>query len=169
MTKKITLWLGLAIVVVAGIMVYRSTNVVESPLVASDGKVSGEYSLESIMSLGKPFVCAFEKNDDNSRIVGTIKTDSKNIFGEFRILTNLVESEFNSFLLMKGEEAYTWTSLAPIGYRSTVAKSASKNASPTQQSQIVGTRDRLAYECEPWATDATIFEAPSWITFSDLK
>ena len=140
------------------------------PAVGVDGKIEGNYAIEGIMRLGKPYECTFEKTDGASRIAGIIHTDSKNIYGEFRIKTDQMKDEFNSFLITKDEEAYIWTSLQNIGYKSPIAKSASKNASPVEQTQIVGMRDEMAYKCELWLdADSATFETPTWITFLELK
>lgn len=170
MQKQIISWVAIAILVVGGFWLYQYGNKLEMPKVAENGEISGSYSIESIMALGKPYACNFDKSDSTSRIVGVIHTDGKNIYGEFRIKTDLVKNEFNSFLMVKDREAYTWTSLAPMGYKSVVAKSASTNASPAEQSQIVGTQDKMSYECKPWVkVDSSLFEPPAFITFTTFK
>lgn len=170
MKKQIISWVVVAILAVGGFWLYQYGNKIEMPKVTENGEISGNYSIESIMALGQPYVCNFDKSDSTSRIVGVIHTDGKNIYGEFRIKTDLVKNEFNSFLLVRDKQAYTWTSLAPMGYKSVVAKSANTNASPVEQSQIVGTRDKIEYQCKLWnKVESTFFEVPSFITFSELK
>jgi hypothetical protein len=141
----------------------------EAPIAGPDGKISGEYAIEGIMRLGKPYVCTFQKTDGVSKISGVMHTDSKNIYGEFKISTDLVKGEFSSFLLVKEGEAYTWTSLSPAGYKSPAAQSASGNSSPQEQAQIIGTGDEMPYECELWQVDNSIFEIPSGVTFTSFK
>lgn len=172
MTKKnkqiIGTLVGAALAFGAGFY-YNSFNKPELPVVATDGKVSGLYSIESIMSLGKPYICNFEKTEGDTAILGTMQTDGSGVYGEFRISTKLLDNkEFNSFLIIKEGKAYTWTSLASVGFKSSVAKSAKTNASPSEQAQIVGLRDKIQYECKPSSTiDASTFEAPDWITFKE--
>lgn len=168
MKNKTIIWLIIIALAALGLFAYFYAGGPERPLVGEDGRVSGNYSLEQIMSLDEPYLCTFEKSDETSRIVGTLRTDSDNVYGEFRIRTDLAEAEFNSFLLTRGNESYTWTSLQPIGYKSTVASSASTNASPEAQAQIVGLEDEMAYECEPWVADDTVFEVPTWVNFTEL-
>lgn len=170
MKKQITLILLGIVLVGLGIGAYVYGSKPMAPKVGEDGKIDGNYTIAGIMSLGKPYVCTFEKSDGASKIVGTIHTDGQNIYEEFRIRTDVVDKEFNSFLLVKGDETYTWTSLQNIGYKSRVAKSASKNASPQEQAQLIGTRDEVAYKCEPWLeADNSIFEIPTSVTFQELK
>lgn len=145
-------------------------NRVRVPTVEADGKISGEYAILGIMRLNKPYVCTFEKSDEVSKITGTIHTDGEKLYGEFKIKTDIIKEEFNSFLIIKGGEAYVWTALQNVGYRSKAAKSASKNASPSEQAQIVGLEDEILYHCEPWTNvDKAKFETPNWIKFNPPK
>ncbi len=172
MKKEKIIWAIVAVVcIVAAVFLYQKLTAPIAPIVRADGTIDGTYSIAGVMTLGKPYSCKFEKSDATSKIEGVLLTDSKNIKGEFRIATLAGSSteEFGSSLIIKDDVAYTWTSLAPIGYKSKVAKSATANASPSEQAQIVGMRDRLPYECEPWQSDQTVFEVPSWVAFSELK
>lgn len=170
MKNQIISWLILIALIASGIFVYVYGSRPAMPEVGADGKISGNYSIASIMRVGKPYKCTFEKTDGSSRILGTMHTDGINIYGEFRIKTDLVENEFTSFLLVKGNEAYTWTSLKPLGYKSSAAQSASRGASVQDQGQIVGARDKMDYKCELWQNvDNTIFDVPDWVTFTDIK
>lgn len=171
MKNQITSWLVIIALIALGIFVYIYGSRPAIPMVGENGKISGNYAIEGIMRLGKPYVCTFEKSDGISKIAGVVHTDGQKIYEEFRIKTDALEGkEFNSFLIIRDGEAYTWTSLQNIGYKSSVAKSASKNASLQEQAQIIGTRDKVQYECKPWPeVDNTIFETPAWITFSELK
>lgn len=170
MYKTIFGWLIFAGLAVALIFFYRSTTKPELPAVAVDGSVKGEYSIASIMALNQPYRCDFEKKDETSSIVGIVTTDGKNIYGEFKINTELVKEGFRSFLLVRGSDTYTWTSLSNVGYQSRVANSASKNASPEEQTQIIGLKDKMQYECKPLAgLDQSTFEVPTFIQFPDLQ
>jgi hypothetical protein len=161
---------GVALAVICIFLFNYQNDKIVMPTVGADGKISGNYAIESIMVLGKPYTCNFDKSDGSSKISGVIHTDGGKIYGEFKIKTDLIKNEFNSFLLIKDNMAYTWTSLQNIGYKSSIAKSASKNASPQEQAQIVGTRDKMQYNCELWLNaDNSLFETPTSITFSELK
>lgn len=171
MRDKIIFPLAGAVLAVLVIFLFNyQNNKLAAPTIGIDGRINGNYAIEGIVGLGKPYVCTFEKTDGASKILGIIHTDGQKIYGEFRIKTDLVKDEFNSFLIIKDGESYAWTSLQNVGYKSSTAKSASKNASPAEQSQIVGTRDKMDYKCELWQdADNSIFELPVWITFSELK
>lgn len=155
---------------VLGIFIFGYEGRPEMPAVGESGEIKGAYTLDGIMRLDKPYRCTFEKSDNTSRVKGVIHTDGQSAFGEFRIKTDLEKNEFNSFLLIKNKEAYIWTSLQNVGFKTYVAKSAIRGASLEEQTQIVGTRDQIEYECKLWEDSGTFaFEAPSWITFVDLK
>ena len=170
MKNQITFFVIATLVALGGIFIVTYEGKPEAPLVGEDGKISGAYSIEGVMDLGRPYVCTFEKQDENSKVAGIIHTDGKNIYGEFRILSEALKGEeFSSFLIVMGKDAYTWTSLAPVGYKTKVVKNTSVGASPGEQAQLVGLRDKVEYECEPWAeADPTLFELPGWITFTEL-
>lgn len=145
-------------------------NRLPTPIVDPDGKISGEYAILSIMELEKPYVCAFEKADEVSKISGTIYLENKKLYGEFKIKTDIIKEDFNSFLIIKDEEAYIWTALQNIGYRSKAAKSASHNASPNEQAQIIGLEDIISYKCEIWTkVDQSKFTTPNGIKFDAPK
>jgi len=170
MKNQLAFILGGILLVIVGIFFINYEGKPQAPIIEKDGKIEGNYSIESIMSLDKPYKCTLEKNDENSKIVGLVLTDGKKIYGEFRIKTDLIEKEFNSFLIMKDNKSYTWTSLENIGLEYPAVKSASKNASPQEQIQIIGLKDKILYKCEPWPQiDDSNFEVPSWITFSEFK
>lgn len=173
MKDKITFALiGVALAVLV-IFIFNHQSSIKVPIVGVDGKISGDYAIEGIMKLSKPYICTFEKIDETSQIAGVIHTDGKNIYGEIRIKTASIEKQFNSFVLVKDNESYVWTSLPGlqnVGYKFPTAKSSSKNASPQNQAQIIGTQDLAPYECKPWDNpDNTIFDIPSGITFSELN
>jgi len=173
MKNKIVLLISAVVLVILVIFGWNYVNKVEIPTVGPDGKISGNYTIEGVMKLKKPYVCTFEKTDQISKIAGVMHTDGEKIYEEFRIRTESMQEKkiFDSFQIIKDGKAYTWTSLQNnIGYISSAAKSASRNASPQEQAQIVGTRDEMDYKCEPWKEpDQTIFELPGGITFSELK
>ncbi len=167
--KKTLSWIPAILLIVGGIALYVYANKIEAPLVGEEGEISGTYSLASVMSLGENYRCNFDKKDDNSAVTGTIFTDGKNVQAQFRIITDLLDQEFNSFLIFKDGSAYTWTSLGDVGYKTKPADSASRNASPSEQAQIVGLKDKMQYECEKVSDlDPTTFDPPAWVTFKEL-
>jgi hypothetical protein len=161
-------WLILAAFIIIGIFIYYYGNKPATPEVAADGKISGNYSTASIMSLDKPYECKFSKSDESSSITGTMHTDGKSFYMDFRIKTSIVEKEFDSFLLVKNKKAYNWTSMQDIGYKSSAARSAVKGSSVAEQAQIIGLRDKLDYTCSPWDNEPTLFEVPTFITFTEV-
>ena len=169
MNKKILSWVPIALLIGGGIALYVYASRVEAPVVDEAGKISGSYSLQSIMSLGEPYRCDFKKQDETSELLGIIHTDGKNVFGEFRIITELFEKEFNSFLVVNEGEAYTWTSLGNVGYKSKATNSAVNNASQSEQAQLIGLKDKIEYNCMPWTEpDPTIFTPPTRINFQEF-
>jgi hypothetical protein len=171
LNKTLLIWAVLGILLIGEIFVLYHGNKPTAPVVGADGKINGNYSIADVMVLKKPYQCTFEKTDGASNVVGTVYTDGSQIYGEFKIKTDSIKNEFTDFLIIKGGESYTWTSIQQnIGYKYPTAKSANKNASPEEQAQIVGTQDKILYSCQPWNEgNNSIFETPATVTFSELK
>ena len=171
MKNTIKTWVTVVLLMVGAFFLYQYMSRVEVPVVRADGTVSGTYSLESILTLGKPYKCAFEKEDGVSKISATFYTNTPDVYADFTIQTNTLENQrFNSFFLIKDKTTYTWTSFSNLGYKTPVVKSAFKNATPREQAQLVGIQDKMPYECELLdQVDSSLFIVPTPITFSDLK
>ena len=165
--SNIIIW-GLLIVV--AILLFRYFSKVEVPKTELNGDVIGKYSIESILTLDKPYQCVFEKEDGVSKITANIFTNEKDIYADFAIQTNAGETgRFNSFFLIKDGSTYGWTSLSNLGYKTGVVKSASINATPLEQAQIIGIKDKLDYKCKLLSqADVSLFIVPSSINFNEF-
>ncbi len=159
------------VVVIAGAALFMIFGKSTAPIAGEGGVIEGEYSIESIMNLGQAYICKFEKQDQVSKVSGTVYTDGQKIRGTFDIQTQAFQNQaFTSDLIVKEGDTYTWTSLFPQGYRAKVAKSATQNATPSEQAQLVGTKDKMNYKCTPWLeVDPSLFELPTNVTFVELK
>lgn len=155
--------------VVAALLVMFTYNwFVNRPIIPKidiNGSFSGNYSLEEILKLKKPYICTFTNSDRISDISGTLYIDQEKIAGEFFIKASLLKQEFKSFLIMTNNQVYIWTSLQKVGLRMPVAKSAKSGASPQEQAQIVGLKDKENYICKLWQTNPELFNLPSDIIF----
>lgn len=170
MKKQTISWLIILAFVIVGIVVYAFGSKPETPIINENGDIKGNYTLAGIMSLNEPYKCTFTKSDEISSILGVIHIEDKNAYGEFRIRTNISDSEqFTSFLLLNDRDAYVWTSLQNIGYKSKATKSANNSSSPKDQAQIIGSKDKVDYTCSPWDdSDLSTFGVPSYINFSEI-
>lgn len=175
--QQVASWLIIIALVASGVFVYFHGNKITTPQVNQSGKISGDYSIADIMSLGLPYECTFSKSDGDYKVSGIMQMTKDKLRGNFDITIpmgningkNSQNTNFTSHFIMINDITYTWTSLQSIGYRSPVAKSAKNNASPQEQAQIMGTRDKTDYICNPWNENLSVFELPSNITFLDLK
>lgn len=171
MRSQITFVIAGIVVAAAGILMVSYDGRPEVPEVGPEGIIEGEYAIGGIMRLGKPYRCEFEREDETTTVQGVVHTDGDKIYGEFRIYTDVTEvGVFNSSLIVTDDRAYTWTSLDPVGFISDVAQSAVRGASPQEQAQIIGLRDKFEYRCRPWQdTDSTFFNPPESVNFIDLR
>jgi len=161
----------IAIIWITAFLLYQNKE--PMPIVEENGDINGLYSINNIMRLQKPYLCIFEKSDQNSKIEGGIFINTKDVYGEFDIKTgtSTAAKNFSSFLLIKDGKAYTWTSLANVGNISKAAKSAIQGKSVVEQAQIIGRNDKIDYKCklQPKGINESFFAIPDWITFSESK
>lgn len=170
MKNKISSWVITVLLIVIAVLVYRYLNKPEMPVI-KEGVVSGDLSLESLFLLKVPLKCTFEKADEVSKISATLYTHIEDAYADLRIRTESSEANiFNGFILIKDKTTYTWTSLGDLGYQSKTANSAYHNASAREQAQLIGLKDKLPYKCQVLKeVDLSLFELPSYITFSEFK
>lgn len=167
--QTIVVLVVILVAIIAGI-IYISKGASSTPVANEDGTLEGKYSIEGIAALNKPYRCTFLKNDGASQVNGSITIAEGMVRGDFDIRLEAQDGgEFSSHFIMRDNVNYTWTSIQPIGFKSEIATNASKNASPEEQSQLVGTKEKVDYKCVPWNPNLTIFELPSGINFLDLK
>ena len=94
MEKQIIYLAVVVALVIGGIFFYTqifTQRQIQEPEVLVDGSIKGVYSIKNILSLGRPYICSFEKFDELSKVVGLVRTDGSKIFGEFKIETELAE------------------------------------------------------------------------------
>lgn len=171
MKKKIWLSVVILILLVVGTTLV-ATREQKMPIVNVDGSIIGKYSIKDIMALQLPYECSFKKIDQNSEISGTLNTDGQKIRGDFDINLTVAENEkqnLASHLIVTDKTAYIWTSLNTLGFKTPYTNSASTNASPIEQSQIIGLNDIINFACRPWNATLNLFDLPSGITFSEVK
>src|SRR3989344_788684 len=100
--KKELMWGGAGIVVVLAIVFGLSkSGGSPAPQVQEDGSINGKYSIEGILGLGKAYECTFTKSDETSEVKGKVFTDGKQVAGEFDINTQIINQNFQSFLIIK--------------------------------------------------------------------
>ncbi len=152
----------------------------EGVIIMQDGSIKGNYSIEDIAGVGLPYECNFKKTDETAQINGVIRIAEGKVRGDFDLdilstATNFGDSSadsrafFASHFISKEGFTYTWTSLQAIGYKSEIISSADSSGSPMEQAQIVGLKDKVAYDCKPWNAFLNTFDLPSGISFSELK
>lgn len=168
--KRNIIILAIVIAVIGAIFFFTKGGFSGSPVVNKDGAIKGDYSLQSIIALNTPYECSFSKGDASSNIAGAVRIAEGKARADFDI--EIKETELKSFashLLIRDNLAYVWTSIQPTGFKGKIAESTEKNASPAEQAQIIGLKDKINYTCSPWNLNLTVFEIPSGITFLDLK
>lgn len=166
-TSKVAIVIGIVVVL---IVVYFLVVKFKSTSVAVDtaGNIEGTYSIKDIMALDKPLQCTFVINNESSHVNGSVLVSGKNVRGDFDIEGTPVGS-FASHFIIQDDISYTWTSLAQIGFKKAVSKSAGTSASPEDQASVVGIEDKVEYHCAPWNEDMTRFQLPSGINFQEIK
>jgi hypothetical protein len=158
MKRTIVILIALIVVVIA-IVAWR-----KNPQVAvnDDGTVNGEYSIEDIIDLDRNLQCDLRKSDSSSNVVGSVVTSGGKARGDFDITTESVDMPFASHFIIDDDTIYSWTSLANVGYKSTV----DRNTAP---GGVVGVKDKAPLSCREWNADLTRFLLPSGINFQEAE
>src|SRR3989344_7915113 len=127
----------------------------EGVVIMQDGSIKGNYSMEDILGVAVPYECVLSRSDGTARISGIVRMSDTSARGDFDIETP--EVSFASHFIIASGTTYTWTSLKPAGYKMSTVDSSSENASPEEQSQIIGLQDKVAFECKPWNAVLNVF------------
>lgn len=171
MNKKILIIIG--VVVVFGLVIYfammqktapNSDQVSNDTSLADDSDMSGEQSLRSLM-MGKQAV--------KCQVV------IENMTNDFYIADNNMRSDFGTMvdgkltkghMIVKGDASYTWIEGEEQGFKVVITEEdMAVNNTDEDVNQNVDFDEKMNYSCQPWKKDASYFELPNGVDFSDLS
>jgi hypothetical protein len=168
MNKKIGIAIALVLLlVVAGVaLVSRKaqpvsqTNQTESN-VTPEAKGSTPQSLAELL-MGTAQECRFS----TEAATGTVHVANKKMRAD--IVTTGKEAS-TTHMITDGTTSYFWVEGTGTGYKMSFDLTEATDTQKTQQPQAVDINQKYDYSCSSWTADATTFELPANITFTDMS
>lgn len=181
--NKTTLFtlLGVAVIIVAGILIFKNktpqtpTDTVNTtPDSASAGgtMLAGKkMAFSEMVKQGGAYQCSVDQYLDagmQQMTKGTVYVDDGKIRGEYS--TTVQGMTIDTRVIVRDGFAYTWTSMASIGYKAPVVETVGGDASVgtagkySWNDQLIGD-----YDCKPWSPDSSKFTVPTNITFQTMQ
>jgi len=123
-------------------------------------------SLKELMTLGIAQKCTIANKVNGGSNTISIYLDNGKIRGD--IVSVTPEKTINSHMIVQGSTTYMWMEDQKTGFKMTFDPEKAA-ANPPPQNNGVNPDERLAYNCSPWSADASVFNLPTGVEFSDFS
>lgn len=169
---KIILGALAAIVVLgAGWMLFSSSSPTggsETHESATAESASFSGTLAELASRGGVFRCTVSQESDVATTEGVVLVDGGRVRGDFVSTVSAAGGiSVETHLIVKDGFTYTWTPIAPNGFKARVADGAGSGSAALSGSYADASQE-YAYECAPWTVDESVFELPA-LTFVEVN
>lgn len=130
-------------------------------------------SFDAFMKQGGSYVCTVNQDVGGMTSKGTVYingTSGQNIRGEFT--TSVQGMNIGTSLIVRDGFTYTWSSMMPTtGYKVAVSKSdVGANVNQGASGSYSWNAEQIGdYDCKPWTVDATKFDLPKTVKFTEVK
>src|SRR3989344_7392340 len=125
---------------------------------------SEQKSISELIASGVPQKCAFESTDETSANSGTVYVGNGAMRGDF---TSPVDDKIvMSHMIIRDNKSYIWMDDTTTGFMTALNAPAPQTQT---QPNSVDADQKLNYSCESWSVDASLFNLPTTVTFSDLS
>lgn len=169
---KILLGIGALVVVLAGgwFLVSSSPGSLETSETQGEPQESSAFTgtLADLASRGGSYRCSVSQESDVASTAGTVLVDGGRVRGDF---TSTVVAagglSVETHIIIRDDYTYTWTPIAPTGFRARVAQGGSAGDA-SLSGQYADFSQAYSYECDPWSVDESAFELPP-LTFIDVN
>jgi hypothetical protein len=112
------------------------------------------------------YKCTVTQDVGVAQTQGIVFIDNGKIRGDFDSTVQSVK--VNTSLIAKEGYVYTWTSLAPIGFKTALVKGvAATSSASTSGTYGIDTKKIGSYDCVSWIVDLSKFVLPTSVTFKD--
>lgn len=137
----------------------------------NSSSVSG--NVFDLIKLGKTLKCTYSTDTQGTSMSGTSYIAGKNMRGDFES-TDPTGNKIQSHMISDGTWAYTWTSASPQGFKMNISDAESKTSTPSASGSTNGQnldafKNNVDFNCNPWIEDASLFQVPSDIKFTDFS
>ncbi len=178
MNKKI-IWIIVAVVIVAlaayfllkGKGSQNNNNVASDTTNASSQananvSASEQTSLKALLASGKSQKCTFEETTAAGKSQGTVYVASGKMRGDF---SATVEGKAQtSHMIVDNQTSYIWVDGMNTGFKMKTDASAQANANANTQAESVDPNKNMSFHCGNSSADASMFDLPANIQFSDM-
>jgi hypothetical protein len=123
---------------------------------------SGSGTFQDLASMSGSYECTISMTTDGATSQGQVYISDGEVRGDFSATVS--GQSVSSSMLQTGGFVYTWSDMAPQGFKMAVTGDAGATA-PTQGG-FDPSMD-VSYDCDPWVRDASKFAVPSDITFME--
>ncbi len=169
---KLIVGIGAAVVVLAGgwLMLSSSSGSLEKSETQSEPQESAVFTgtLAELASRGGSYRCSVSQESDVAATVGTVLVDGSRVRGDFTSTVFAAGGiSVETHIIIRDDYTYTWTPIAPTGFRARVAQGDSAGDA-SLSGQYANLSQAYSYECDPWSVDESAFELPP-LTFIDVN
>ncbi len=140
-----------------------SSNTPAEP--ASEGEAF-KGSLKTLIARGGNYKCMFQQETEMGTSTGTVYVSGKEMRGDFTSIVTGVAMTVESHMISDGEYMYTWSGMMPTGMKMKVDATPSTTA---ETNEAFNPDLELDYKCDLWTKDASLFNLPQGITFTEVK
>ena len=168
--KILALFVGLALVGGGAWYVLQKQDASEAPSQSQEAgsdapsNESGKFrgSLQQLMARSGSWRCDVSMTTEGVTSTGTTYVANGNVRADF--VSNIPQvGSIESHMIMKDNTAYTWTSMAPQGFKFPI--SGQENQPEVSAEVAAQINQAYDYDCRAWPTDESKFALPSGITF----
>jgi len=168
MSKTLLYWVIGAIIVVGGGWYAWSSmgGGTSGTTTTQEVAASSAMTLTSLMSSGVAQKCTFNDTSSTSQSSGTVYVGGGKVRGDFTAVSE--GKTVQAHMISDGTTSYTWIDGMSTGFKMAMTAQTG-SASSGQSSQGIDANKQLDYQCTQWAPDATEFQLPASVTFTDMS
>ena len=168
--KYLGIVLGLAVVVGGGYYLYTNMpapQAQEEEMQQEETETqtnAGTGTFADLMARGGSWQCSVSvEQGEGVSSNGMAYISGSEIRGDFE--SSVSGQVYGSHMLQTGGYIYTWSDMAPQGFRMPVM--AAGEADTSASAQGFDASAGVTYDCQPWAADTSRFAVPEGVTFAD--
>lgn len=130
---------------------------------SQEQQASTPQSLKELVLGGKAMKCTFSDQGTS----GTFYVASGKVRGDYS--STAAGQTVAGHMIVDGQTSYVWTEGQKQGFKISVDKEATASViADAESSQGVNYNEKLAYSCNAWSADSSMFSLPVGIQFMDL-
>jgi len=173
MSKKLIGLIVVVVVIVGGYFVFSDNKGAENEELGNTNEeqtAGKKMAFSEFLKQGGAYKCEVKQSMGDFENSGTMYVSGKNLRGEYSTVAE-GKTMTSSFISRDGY-SYTWSSLAPgMGFKIKVVEDTeAPNANVDVSGTSVWNANQIGdYNCENWNVDASKFELPKGITFTEIK